>query len=81
MADSPPPNETVWKQLVQMVAHTNPDEIGCSECFSELDRFVELVREGKPAEELMPHVKDHLDRCGDCREEYEALLEALRAIE
>jgi hypothetical protein len=26
-----------------------------------------------------PPVQDHLEKCGDCREEYEALLTALRA--
>lgn len=73
--------EAVWETLVRMVANTQSDEIGCGECFAELDRFVELVQEGKPAEELMPRVKAHLDRCGDCREEYEALLAALRELE
>ncbi len=27
----------------------------------------------------MPLAQDHLEKCGDCREEYEALLTALRA--
>jgi predicted anti-sigma-YlaC factor YlaD len=29
----------------------------------------------------MPLVQDHLGRCDDCREEFEALLAALRALE
>jgi len=28
----------------------------------------------------MPLVQDHLNRCGACREELEALLEAIQAI-
>ena len=68
------------KKVVQGVATTRPDEIGCDECFEQLDRFTELVLSGKPITEAMPLVQDHLTRCGDCREEFEALLSALAAI-
>ncbi len=66
-------------QMVRMVAATRPDEIGCDECFEQLDRFVELHLAGKNAAEALPLVQDHLARCGDCREEFEALLAALQA--
>ena len=66
-------------KMVQMLVATRPDEIGCDECFEQLDRFAEEVLAGKNAAEAMPLVQDHLDRCGDCREEFEALLAALQA--
>lgn len=69
------------QKVAQALANTESDEIACNECFEKLDRFVELARAGKPVEEIMPKVKGHLDRCRDCREEYEALLAALREIE
>jgi len=69
------------QKVARALANTESDEIACEECFEELDRFVELVRAGKPVEELMPKVKGHLERCRDCREEYEALLTALREID
>jgi hypothetical protein len=56
------------------------DEIGCDECFRQLDEFVEMALDGKDAAEAMPLVWDHLERCGDCREEFEALLAALHAL-
>lgn len=68
------------KWIVRDIITTRPDEIGCDECFEELDRFVELELAGKNAAEALPLVQDHLDRCSDCREEFEALLAALRAI-
>lgn len=74
-------NLTSLQQVLQAVIQTEPEEIGCKECFAELDRFVELMRAGKPAEEIMPLVKEHLERCGDCREEYRALRVALQEIE
>lgn len=68
------------KQLVRAVMTTRPDEIGCGECFEQLDRFVEMELAEKDAAEAMPLVQDHLQRCRECREEFEALLGALRAI-
>jgi hypothetical protein len=68
------------KRLVRGVLTTRPDEVGCDECFEQLDRFVEMTLAGKSAAEAMPLVHDHLMRCRDCREEFEALLEALRTL-
>jgi hypothetical protein len=68
------------KQLVRGILSTAPEEIGCDECYEEIDRFVELKLAGKDAAEAMPLVHDHLQRCGACREEFEALLEALRSL-
>jgi hypothetical protein len=69
------------KQMAREIITTRPDEIGCDECFEQLDRFVEMTLAGKNAAEAMPLVQDHLDRCHDCHEEFEALLAALRALE
>ena len=68
------------KRMVRNVLTTRPDEIGCDECFEELDLFVEMKLAGKNVAEAMPLVQDHLERCRDCREEFEALLTALQAL-
>lgn len=68
------------KQMVHEIITTHPDEIGCDECFEQLDRFVEMTLAGKSAAEAMPLVQEHLERCDDCCEEFEALLAALRAL-
>jgi len=68
------------KKLIRMVKVTKSEEIGCDDCFDELDEFAEMKLAGKSPEEAMPLVKDHLDRCNSCREEYEALLEAMRSL-
>jgi hypothetical protein len=65
------------KRLVRGIATARADELACDECFERLDCFVEMTLTGKNATEAMPLVQDHLDRCGDCREEFEALLAAL----
>jgi hypothetical protein len=68
------------KGLVRDIMTALPDELGCDECFEQLDGFVELVLAGKNAAEAMPLVQDHLERCGDCREEFQALLVALQTF-
>ncbi len=69
------------EKVVMAVVRTREEEIGCDECFEQLDRFVEMELSGLDAAATMPLVEDHLQKCGDCREEFEALLEALRAEE
>jgi hypothetical protein len=48
-------------------------EVGCDECFAELDRYVELELAGKDADTLIPGLRAHLDGCPACREEHESL--------
>ncbi len=67
------------KKIVEMIAATRADEIGCDDCFEQLDRFAEYALAGKNAAEAMPLVQDHLNRCMDCREEFHALLLALQS--
>jgi uncharacterized protein with PIN domain len=69
------------KRMVRNILTARPDEIGCAECLERMDRFVEMELEGKSPAEAMPLVHDHLTRCRDCHEEYQALLQALRSLE
>lgn len=52
-----------------------PDEpdIGCDECFDEIDRYVELEIAGENVGAIMPGLCAHLIGCPACREEYESL--------
>jgi hypothetical protein len=73
-------DEQALKEMARGIMTARPDEIGCAEYFDQVDRFVEMELAGRDAAAAMPLVQDHLDRCGNCREEFEALLAALRAI-
>lgn len=75
---APQPGETMRKLLV-MVENTDDVEIGCDEVFDVLDQYVELEAHGEDVTKLLPLVRKHLDRCLDCREEYEALVKVLNA--
>lgn len=68
------------KKIVRIATQSRSDEIGCDDCFDQLHDFAEMKLQGKSPEEAMPLVQDHLNRCSDCLEEYEALLEALKSL-
>ena len=48
-------------------------EVGCDECFAELDRYVDLELAGRDADGAVPGLRAHLDGCPACREEHESL--------
>ena len=70
--------QEVIRKMMRSIQLTFQDELTCEECFNEVDRFAELKLAGKNAADAMPLVQQHLDRCANCREEYEALLFALK---
>src|SRR3972149_4456443 len=74
-------NVETLKILVHSILEIREDEIGCETCFDQLDKFVELNLAGKGPGQALPLVQRHLEMCNGCCEEYEALLEALEAIE
>ena len=47
--------------------------MSCDDVFALLDQFAELAAQGEDVAQLMPLVKQHLDMCDDCREEYKVL--------
>ena len=70
------PKETVIGIL--RVLETMPDEeINCDELYARLDEYVDREVDQKDAAQIMPIIREHLDICPECCEEYEALLEVL----
>lgn len=61
------------KQALGRLLGPSGPEIGCDECFDELDRYVELELAGKDADSAVPGLSAHLDGCPACREEHESL--------
>ncbi len=68
------------KRLVRDVLGTRSNEIDCDECLHQLDEFVELTLSGQSAADAMPLVRQHLEQCDCCREEFEALLAVLTSL-
>ena len=69
-------NETVLKFL-RVLESVREEEASCDEIYAKIDEYVEKEVDKKDVERLMPLIREHLDQCPDCCEEYEALLEVL----
>ena len=67
------------RKVAEQIAHTRDVEYMCDEVLALLDQFAEMVMRGEDAALLMPLVQHHLEMCGDCHEEFEALVRILRA--
>ena len=60
-------------RIVDRLLGPEGPELGCDECFAELDRYVELELRGTDANVAVPGMRAHLDGCPACREEHESL--------
>ena len=56
----------------------NGPEVGCDECFEQLDQYVDLELAGDDADAASPGLRAHLAGCPACREEHESLLALVR---
>jgi hypothetical protein len=61
------------QELGRLLGPAEP-EVGCDECFDQLDRFVELELAGVDADAELPGLRAHLAGCPACSEEHDSLL-------
>ena len=69
------------RAIVREIVATRTDEMDCPECHAHLDRYADLLLDGANAYAVMPRLREHLEHCAHCQEEFEALLEALRSTQ
>ena len=70
------PNDAVLGFL-RVLEEGRAEEISCDEIYSKLDEYVEREANKKDAAQLMPLIREHLDICPECCDEYEALLDVV----
>lgn len=63
--------------ILRVLENIPVEEISCGEFYAKLDEYVEREVNKKDAAVLMPVVREHMDTCSECCEEYEALLDVL----
>ena len=62
-----------FESWLKNIYETQNEEISCTECFDLVSHYVELEVSGENAAVMMPMLKQHLDQCHACRDEYEIL--------
>jgi hypothetical protein len=58
--------------LARLLGPDGP-ELGCEECFAELDRYVELDLAGSDPDGNVPGMRAHLEGCPACAEDFRSL--------
>lgn len=70
-------SDEVVQGFVRELEKARVEDCTCADVFKQLDEYVEKeVRDGDAAR-IMPLLREHLDICSDCCDEYEALLDVL----
>ena len=67
--------------LLRLIGLTRDDEIDCERCLALVAEFAERELAGQSIPAGLEAVAHHLSVCVECREEYEALLRALKAAD
>lgn len=73
-------NEAVLGFL-RVLENVRKEELSCDEIFDQLDEYVEREIDQKDASKIMPLIREHLDICNGCCEEYEVLLDVVEKID
>ena len=67
-----------FDNLLRRIWNTEDEEISCAECFDLVPQYVDLEVTGAVTDTTLPGLRQHLDQCGVCREEYETLRDLVR---
>lgn len=73
---APLPDKVV-EGFVRVLEEVRIEDMPCSQVFARLDEYVEREIHGEDVARLMPLLREHLDVCHDCCEEYQGLLAVL----
>lgn len=60
---------------IRHIRDTQDEEISCSACLEHISQYVDLELASGDASRAMPRVRQHLEQCQVCREEYQVLHE------
>ena len=72
--------DSLVEQLVKSLEITHEEECACDEFHDLIDQYAETNIRGEDAARLMPLIKNHLEMCHECCEEYDALLNVLKTL-
>jgi hypothetical protein len=71
-------NRNLFDAWLRNIYRTQDEEISCTECFDLVSQFVEIEISGGDVTVELPQVKQHLQQCRACREEYETLRDLIQ---
>lgn len=66
-------NESKFNRLIKKIIATEDEEISCSVCFDRISEYVEAELAGREIKGALLQVRQHLNQCRACHDEYETL--------
>jgi hypothetical protein len=70
-------SDEVVAGFLRVLEEARVEDMPCEAVYAKLDEYVESEVHGQDVARLMPLLREHLDMCPECCEEYEALLDVL----
>ena len=67
--------------LLKMLQNTHEVELSCPECADQLDLYAQKIMDGEPIEGVLELVRQHLEACSGCEDEFHLILETIKAID
>jgi hypothetical protein len=74
VSSQPELTDEVMIKFLRVLERVREDDLSCEDTYAKLDEFVETEVKGGDADKIAPLIREHLDMCSDCCDEYEALL-------
>jgi hypothetical protein len=75
--EQPEYSDEVLAGFLRVLEEARVEDVPCEQVYARLDEYVESEVHGQDVSKLMPLLREHLDMCPECCEEYEALLDVL----
>lgn len=66
--------------LLGMISSAKSDTLDCDGCFDHLAEFAQIHLESREIPDALAAVETHVEQCKCCNDEFNVLLEGLRAI-
>ena len=67
--------------LLKMIQNTHDVELSCPECAAELDGYAQRILDGEPIDGVLKLVREHLEACSGCDDEFHLILETIKAMD
>jgi hypothetical protein len=68
-------------ELIELTVTTRLDEIGCDGCCELMDQLAQAELDGTTLSDSLEAISEHVNQCKCCRDEYLALMTALKEIQ
>jgi hypothetical protein len=74
-------NQEQINNLLRLVATSNNDAMDCDGCLTKISEFADVHLLNREIPQALSAVKNHLEQCPCCQDEFNALREALTEID